>query len=173
MKKIAPKHINLKKPIAVYALLLLFICLSCATKHNIDNKDVAIESNPKLIFLNYTISENQNSEKSVMFIDKKIVDGKLRNQGHKYLESGKTGDLVSEQLDKNKKVLHKQTIANPLLKHIEVATDSFTFKKQMITIKQKSLNLRLQLHGKTKFIRLTEVIDSLGNTKPMITTSLD
>jgi hypothetical protein len=154
-------------------MLLFFVNLSCATKQNVTKKEVSIDSNPKLIFLNYIISRSDNGAKSIMFVDKKIVDGKLRNKGSKYINSGKIGDLVSEQLDENKNILYKQTIANPLIKSIEVITDSLTFKKQIVIIKQSPLNLRFQLDAKTKFIRLTEVIDSLENTKPIITTPIN
>ena len=174
VKKAAPKHTNFYIPKTAYLMLVFLACFfSCATKHNIEKKEVTIDTNPKLIFLNYTISKNEDGEKSITLIDKKIVDGKLRNKGSKYIKSGKIGDLVSEQLDENKNTLYKQAIANPFIKSIEVTTDSLTLKKQIVSIKQTPLNLRLQLDVETKFIRLTEVIDSLENTKPIITTPID
>jgi len=173
LKKAAPKYTNFCNLKVAYVTFLFCACLACATKHNIDKAEVSIDSNPKLIFLNYTISKNENGEKSITFINKKIVDGKLRNKGSKYIKTARIGDLVSQQLDKNKNTLFKQAITNPLLKTIEIMTDSLTFKKQIVVLKQSPLNLRLQLHPETKFIKLTEVIDSLENTKPLITIPLD
>lgn len=153
-------------------MLAVLVLYACATKPNLLKNETIVESNPKLIFLNYAISKNENNQKSIEFIDKKIVDGKLRNKGSKYINSGTVGDLVCVQLNQNKIPIAEQTIANPLIKHIESTTDSLTFKKHTAPIKQRTLNLRIQLHAATKFIKLEEIIDSLQTRKPLITSSI-
>ncbi|MCL5130131.1 hypothetical protein [Algibacter sp. L4_22] len=154
-------------------MFLILACISCASKLKITDNQIITESNPKLIFLNYKISKNDSGEKSIQFIDKKIVDGKLRNKSSKYINSGAVGDLVCVQLDNNKKTLSNQIISNPLLKSIEFTTDSLSFKKRRVSIKQTSLNLRIQLNPATKFIRIKEIIDSLQNTKTLIISSIE
>ena len=173
MKKVAPKHTNFYKPKTAFLLLIILACFSCASKSVITQNQDIPDSNPKLIFLNYQISNNKSGQKSIKFIGNKIVDGKLRNKGSKYIEIGNTGDLVCAQLSKNKTLISEQTISNPLLKTIEITTDSFTFKKRNVAIKQAPLNIRIQLNASTKFIRIKEVIDSLQNTKTLITSSIE
>ena len=173
MKKVAPKHTNFYKPKTVFLMLFALVCISCATKTSLVQNAEVPESDPKLIFLNYRVSQNSKGQKSIEFIDKKIVNGKLRNSDSKYIKSGVPGDLVCTQLSENKTLITEQTISNPLLKTIEFTTDSFNFKKRNVSIKQAPLNLRIQLNTSTKFIRIKEVIDSLQNTKTLITSNIE
>lgn len=173
MKKVAPKHTNFYKPKTAFSILFVLVCISCASNTSLVQNSENQEGNPKLIFLNYQISQNKNGQKSIEFIDKKIVDGKLRNSSSKYIKSGVLGDLVCTQLSKNKTLISEQTISNPLLKTIEFTTDSFNFKKRNVSIKQTPLNLRIQLNTSTKFIRIKEITDSIQNTKTLITSNIE
>jgi hypothetical protein len=159
----------------MYSLLvfiLLFI-FSCAAKKEIPKTESIVEVNPKLIFLNYTISEDDNSVKTVDFISKKIADGKARNSSNKYMRTGHIGDLKCSQLDNKSQTLQSVFIKNPLNKTIEFLNDSLEFQSKSLTLKRAPISLRLQLNSKTEHIIISEIIDSLQNTKPLLITKLN
>ncbi|GAA4238558.1 hypothetical protein GCM10022291_29480 [Postechiella marina] len=146
---------------------------SCIAKKELPQNDFIAEENPKLIFLNYTVKETSNGTKSIDFISKKITDGKARNNGNKYTKTGSIGDLKFSQVDKNARNLHSVFIKNPLHKHLEFINDSLQFESKALELKKSSLFLRLQLHADTENIIISEVTDSLQNTRPIYITKLD
>ena len=79
---------------------MLLIITSCGSNKSIQQVDVQAEANPKLIFLNYTISKTGDGFKQVQFINKRITEGRLKKATTNYLNSGKIGDLKCAQLDK-------------------------------------------------------------------------
>ena len=62
-----------------------------------------IESSPKILFLNYNIENTLNGNRTIQFINKKIVDGKLKNNSYLAIENGVSGDLICTELDKKSK----------------------------------------------------------------------
>tara|TARA_R110002051_G_scaffold78791_2_gene142445 strand:- start:2204 stop:2632 length:429 start_codon:yes stop_codon:yes gene_type:complete len=128
------------------------------------------ESNPKLVFLNYTISKNEYGKKQMAFLNKIVTDGKLKN--NKFPKIGAIGDLKCTQLDKHTNPLQSVIIKNPLSQVIEFVNDSLIFEKKQINLDSRELSLRLQLDSKTKSILISEIIDSLQNTKALIKTEL-
>lgn len=160
-----------KRPLIIF--LILLVLLSCGVKKNSPQENVALEKNPKLIFLNYTISKKENEEKSIEFINKIVADGKLKNDSRNYLKYGTIGDLKCTQLDENSNTLQTFFIKNPLVKVFEFVNDSLIFEKKQVNLASTELSLRLQLNSKTKSILISEIIDSLQNNKTLIKTELE
>ena len=147
--------------------------LSCATKKDIPKSEPVVELNPKLIFLNYTLTEDANGNKTVAFISKTVTDGKARNLGNKYIKTGSIGDLKCSQLDENAQNLRSVFIKNPLNKTIEYINDSLQFESKSLKLKKTPFTLRLQLHPEAESIVIAEVIDSLQNITPLYITKLE
>ncbi|MFI0428208.1 hypothetical protein [Mariniflexile sp. HMF6888] len=164
-----------KNHIHIFLLIaLLALQISCASKRNVTvNETVIEELPPKLIFLNYTISKDDHGNKHVQFINKIITDGKLKNNTEAYLKTGAVGDLKCSQLDKDSLEIKTVIIKNPLSKIIEYVNDSLIFESKKVELKSAPLSLRLPLHDKTKYITISNIIDSLQNSLPLITTKLD
>ena len=151
---------------------MLLFTLSCAAKKVVPKPEPIVEVNPKLIFLNYTLTEDVNGNKTVAFISKTVADGKVRNLGDKYIKTGNVGDLKCSQLDQNAQTLRSVFIKNPLNKTIEYVNDSLQFKSKALELKKTSFSLRLQLHPETRNIVIAEVIDSLQNVNPLYHTKI-
>ncbi|MDN3664333.1 hypothetical protein ACFFU1_04220 [Algibacter miyuki] len=154
-------------------MMLFIVSTNCATKPHVSKIDISKETHPKIIFLNYNLSEAENGKKTATFINQKTVEGRLRNSSSKYIAQGHIGDLVCSQFDKNKALITKQAIENPLLKTIEYTYDSLALEKKTIKTKKTPFSLRLQLSNATKTIELSEIIDSLQNTKSLIITKIN
>ena len=155
-------------------IVLLALQISCASKKNVAvNETIIEELPPKLIFLNYTISKDDHGNKHIQFINKIIADGKLKNNTETYLKTGAVGDLKCSQLDKDSLEIKTVIIENPLSKIIEYVNDSLIFESKKIELNRAPLSLRLPLHDKTKYIIISNIIDSLQNSRPLITTKLD
>ena len=150
---------------------MLIILFSCGIRKNSSQQTELLESNPKLIFLNYTISKNDHGERQMTFLNKIITDGRLKN--NRFLKTGAMGDLKCTQLDKHFNPLQSIIIKNPLSQIIEFVNDSLTFEKKQVNINNRELSLRLQLHSETKSIIISEIIDSFQNSKTLIKTELD
>jgi len=168
---VSQNTISLKTVSLVILSLLIFFNLSCGTKKNLSQEDVSLQTQPKLIFLNYTISKNEDGHKQITFLNKIITDGKLKNNN--YSKSGFIGDLICTQLDEYENPLQNIIVKNPLSQVIEFVNDSLNFEKKQVNLKNNELSLRLQLHSKTKSILLSEIIDSLQTTKELILTNLN
>lgn len=159
-----------------FILLVAYLALqiSCASKKNIAVDENIIEALPsKIIFLNYSISKDVNGKKTIEFINKIITDGKLKNNAKTYLETGNLGDLKCSQLDKDSVEIKTVIIKNPLSKIIEYVNDSLIFESKKIELNRAPLLLRLPLYDKTKYISISEIVDSLQHSKPLITKKLD
>ena len=153
--------------------LAALLIISCATKQTTATNTKIAEVYPKLIFLNYTISKNEMGNKKIQFINKIQTEGKLKNVSNKYLKFGTLGDLKCSQLDKDSVEIISVIIKNPLIKHIEIISDSLIFENKIIELRNAPFSLRLQLHNKTKFIAINEIEDSLQNTLPLFITKID
>ena len=153
-------------------ILIINISFSCVSKKNTVESSSLNETNSKLIFLNYTLSETSNGKKKIEFINKIITDGKLKNNSNKYIKTGSIGDLKCSQLDNKSKTLQSIFIKNPLNKTIEFVNDSLQLESKALKLKKASLSLRLQLNAKTKNIVIAEIIDTLQNTKTLYITKL-
>jgi hypothetical protein len=156
----------------IFALLLLEVFTSCALKKNA-SENTTEDINPKIIFLNYTISKEKYGKKNIQLINKIITDGKLKNNSNNYLKIGSIEDLKCSQLNKDSIEIEHVFIKNPLSKIVEYVNDSLIFENKKLELKSAALSLRLQLNSKTKFIKISEIVDTLQNTKPLATTKLE
>tara|TARA_R110002050_G_scaffold300769_1_gene472397 strand:+ start:28063 stop:28509 length:447 start_codon:yes stop_codon:yes gene_type:complete len=147
--------------------------ISCGPKKSIVQEETIEEIYPKLLFLNYTISKDKNDKKSIQFINKIIADGKAKSNSNKYIKTGTVGDLKCSQLDKDSIEINHVFIKNPFIKTIEFVNDSLSFESKRVVLNKAPISLRLQLHSKTKLIVISEIIDALQNSKPLITTKLN
>lgn len=167
MKQITQKNSLLATPVYAISVFVFLLVVSCASKKEMPKWDTVVDANPKLIFLNYTITEDTQGFKSVGLISKTITEGKLKSSGNKYVKTGKIGDLKCSQLDIKSQTLRNIFIKNPLNKSIEFINDSLKFESKALKIKKTSFSLRLQLHPKTESIVISEVIDSSLNVMPL------
>ncbi|MFI1771787.1 hypothetical protein [Thalassobellus citreus] len=174
MKKLLLQNNSIYKYFnAIILLLIVLLVMSCGTKKSITQKDVTQEINPKLLFLNYTISKDKNGKKSIQFINKIVTEGKAKPNSNKHIKTGRIGDLKCFQLDKDSTEINHVIIKNPLSKTIESVNDSLIFENKNVILNKAPISLRLQLHNKTKLIIVSEIIDALENSTPLISTKLD
>lgn len=153
-------------------MAIILACLfSCGSKKNTPPSLKNIELTPELVFLNYTINKTSNGQRTISFINKTITDGRLKNTNHK--KTGLIGDLKCTQIDKDSIEIEYIIVDNPLLKIIEYINDSLIFERKKIELNKASLSLRLQLNSKTESIVISEIIDSLQNSRPLITTKIN
>lgn len=146
---------------------------SCGSKKNTTAAFISQSDSSNIIFLNYSISKDENGKKNVEFINKIIADGKLKQNSNKFLKEGNIGDLKCAQLDNKSKEITSVVIKNPLLKTIEFVNDSLEFEKKAVTLNNAPFSLRLQLNSKTKSISISEIIDTLQNSQPLIITKVN
>lgn len=143
--------------------------LGCAAKQSLSSSSEKIEANPQIIFLNYAIKKTSNGDRVIRFINKKVVEGKLKNHNNESIENSKPGDLQLFQLDKKLNILQTMIIKNPLTKTIESLNDSKSFQTHNVELKSTPLSLRLSLDPRTKYISINEI----NQTKPLIKTKIN
>jgi len=66
------KYYHLNK---IALLITLFVALGCKSSKNTSYTLSQIENEPKILFLNYSIAQADNGERSIKFINKKITCG--------------------------------------------------------------------------------------------------
>lgn len=154
-------------------MFVLLLISSCTSKKEISKTEVVVDINPKLVFLNYMLLENENGKKTIDLVNQTVVDGKARNHVNGASKANTIGDLKCSQVDKDSQILRSTFIKNPLNKRIEFIDDSLEFKSKSVILKKAPLSLRLQLHSKAEQIIISEIIDTLNNTKPLLVTKLE
>jgi hypothetical protein len=163
------EHKKLNTSVIVLALFLLIA--SCGSnKNSTSTSQSSIESNPKIIFLNYSIKKNTDARRSIQFINKKVVDGQLKRTNN--IEVGDFGDLICHQLDKNSKILQSVIIKNPLKKTIEYLDSEKTFQLKRIDLDSVQFSIRLKLKSNTKYITLDDISNFGNSPKPLIKTKI-
>lgn len=152
-------------------IFLIATCLfsSCGNQKNLETVNTSIVGTPKIIFLNYSIEETLQGKRNIQFINKKIVDGKLKSKQYEPIKNGKEGDLILRELDENLKELHKIRVINPLIKTIEFIDESKNFKTKVIKLDKTQFTVRLQLQNSTKYI----TISNFAENKPLIKTQIN
>ena len=149
------------------------ICFSffygCKNSKAISENQSEIQGVSKILFLNYSIEKTSNGKRVIQFINKKIVDGKLKPISFESIENGIVGDLIFTEFDKKSKVLHQLLIKNPLFKTIEYVDDSKNFKTETIKSDKTQFSIRLQLNSNTKYI----TISNFAENDPLIKTQIN
>lgn len=160
-------------PQNIALLLTLFtftVINSCASKKNIIQNATIEETNPKLIFLNYKISEDSKGKKNIQFINKIITDGKIKSKTPSI--NGVSGDLICHQLDKNLNVLQSITIKNPLVKNFEYVDDLKQFQRKKVELKEVEFSLKLKLEPNTKYFSINEITSLSSKPKLLVKTKI-
>lgn len=171
-KRISFKCLMRLRQCGLLAMLLVYIIVnSCASKQNSIQSASAEETNPKLLFLNYIISQNSNGDKSVKFINKIITKGKLKHNIQS--EEGTYGDLICHQLDENLNTLQSVTVKNPLNKNFEFVNDLKQFERKNVQLKSAEFSLKLKLEPYTKYVVINEITNSKIENKPLIKTEIN
>ena len=150
-------------------LLLLFVVLSCASKQQIISEESKIIPKPKLLFLNYQISKTTDNKKTIVLINQKTIDGKLKNKTKTELKTS-LGDLEYIILDNDFNEIGKNSIKNPLVKIVEFINDLGNFEKRIIDLDSAQFSMRLQLPLNAKYIVISELTQT--GTKKHITTEI-
>ena len=149
------------------------ICLSffsgCKNSKSISENQSEIDGAPKILFLNYSIENTSSGNRVIQFINKKIVDGKLKPIQFDSVENGVVGDLIFTELDKKSKMLNQILIKNPFAKTVEYVDDSKNFKTKTIKLDKTQFSIRLQLKNNTKHITISNFV---GN-EPLIKTKIN
>jgi len=160
------KYYHLNK---IALLITLFVALGCKSSKNTSHTLSQIENEPKILFLNYSIVQADNGERSIKFINKKIVDGKMKPQTFHGIENGKTGDLIFTEFNAANQTLNQILITDPLIRHVEYLDDSKQFQTKTITSDEMQFSIRLQLKNNTKYI----TISNFASSKPLIKTQIN
>ena len=154
-------------------ILLLLVCLcffsGCKNSKALSANQSVIASSPKILFLNYNIEKTLDSTRTIQFINKKIVDGKLKHIAYDSIENGVFGDLVFTELDNKSKVLNQILIKNPLARKVEFVDDSKHFQTKIINLDKTEFSIRLQLKSNTKYI----TISNFAEIDPLIKTQIN
>lgn len=118
-----------------------------------DTEKGAVET-PRIIFLNYAISENiSDREYTVTLINKIISNGKMKENANLPVVP-KMDDLEYIVSDNNEKELLRSFIANPLDKTLEFVDDDGHLAKKDIRLDSALFSLRIQLDPDARFISI-------------------
>jgi len=138
-------------------LISLAIISSCkVSERATGSKDVVrpAQESPKIIFLNYSISENKSNQNyTVQLIDKTIVHGKIKKNANIPITPA-MDDLAYSVSDKDKMVLEENFVENPLRKTFEFVDDNGQLAKKDVVLDSAQFSLRLQLDPKARYISL-------------------
>jgi len=126
-------------------VILLLLTNSCKSKQ------IDADRTPRIIFLNYTISQKSDRGLNIQLINKIIREGKLK-QGLSNKKEPETGDLRIIQSNAKSKPIESIIIANPLVKTVEYADESGKLNKKIIELDSTQFSLRMQLNHLTKYI---------------------
>ena len=159
------KCIHLHK---VFLLIGLSLCLGCKSSKNTSGNLSQIQNEPKILFLNYSIKKTAEGKRKITFINKKITNGKIKQNPFEFTENGMLGDLVFKELNKKKQIIHEALIRNPLVKKMEYVDEHKQFKTSVVDFDEIQFSLRLQLKSSTKTI----TISNFGETEPLIITQI-
>ncbi|KJD37076.1 hypothetical protein PW52_01045 [Tamlana sedimentorum] len=154
-------------------LLGMLCLLACGGQKQISDNSIPITKNPKLLFINYTLEAQEENTKKIQLINKKITDGLVKTQSHKFISQPNVDDIKCVQLDKNYKTIHVDYIRNPLIKFTETTNESLEFSRQKHILKKAPISLKLQLHPEAHYLRLLVITDNKKSTTELITTKLD
>ncbi|MCL7765169.1 hypothetical protein MPF19_17230 [Polaribacter sp. Z014] len=138
-------------------LLLFLLIVSCTSLKksttNSSTEETTTKVASKIIFLNYKISKDSNTNTNFTLINKIITDGHLKKR-RKTATSRNPRDLICLQQDINSKIIDSIYIKNPLLKNVEFADPSGELGRKTIELNSTTISVRMDLNPQTKFITL-------------------
>lgn len=150
-------------------MVLLPVFLGCKNSKQSFENQTEIESTPKILFLNYVIEKTLDNKRKIEFINKKIVDGKLKNIAFEPIGNAVDGDLIFSELDSKLKTINKILIKNPLVQTIEYVDDAKQFQTKTLDLDKSQFSIRLQLKNATKYI----TISNFAENEPLIKTKIN
>jgi long-subunit acyl-CoA synthetase (AMP-forming) len=159
------KYYHLHK---ITLLIVLLIFLGCKSAKNVSNQSSQIENEPKILFLNYNIKKTAEGKRQITYINKKITNGKIKQNPFEPIENGIQGDLIFTEINKKEKVISEGLIKNPLIKKIEYVDESKHFKTKVIDFDEIQFSIRLQSTNDTKYI----TISNFAKNEPLIKTQI-
>lgn len=131
-------------------IVLLLLLVSCKANRN------SAEKPPRIIFLNYNLSKISDDEVHIEFINKIIVEGKLK-QNLPNKSNPEFGDLKIIQNNAKSKAIQSIIITNPLIKDMEFADESGQLNRQMVELESTQVTIRMQLHPLAKFVVIERI----------------
>jgi len=138
-------------------LISLAIISSCkVSERATGSKEVVrpAQESPKIIFLNYSITENKsNHHYTIELIDKTIVNGKIKKNSNIPI-TPVMDDLAYTVSDKDKMVLEENFIENPLRRTFEFVDDNGQLAKKDVVLDSALFSLRIQLDPKARYVSL-------------------
>ena len=163
------KKIN-RRPNIDRGIAFIFICflISCGGSKKTQPYESEIDVDPKIIFLSYSISRDENDKKSIQFLNQKTVEGKIKIKSSESVNNGVEGDLICSQLNKKSKTVNTSLVKNPLFKTIEFVDDSKNFQTKTINTNKTQFSVRLQLNSSTKYITISNFADKATLIKTKI-----
>jgi hypothetical protein len=148
---------------------------SCRVTHSniktLTNTD-SLTSVPKIIFLNYSIKQDQSSGVlEVLLINKKIAEGKLKT-GNTGPAISKPGDLKCITLDNNLTPLDSILVPDPLNITVESVNENNALFKKEISRDSAQFSVRIQLTGKIYAIGIKKSTNSENQNSYLLITKL-
>ena len=137
-------------PILVSLWFILF--QACKTSQSASDQPKPVL--PKIAFLNYHISMNNNKTAEVRLIQKSIVGGTIKEKG--ILEGiVADGDLKVSQLNSRLIPVAEVQVKNPLQYYAEFADDTGKLSGQEVNVSRADFLVRMQLQPDTKYIAIS------------------
>lgn len=148
-------------------LIVLTLIFSCASSNDKTNKT---NEQPRIIFLTYSIKKNKTEETEIIFLKKKLVEGKIKGFTNDN-KNQSVGDLECSFLDKDKNNLQVIYIKNPLNKLVEFVNNSGDLEKKIFESDSTQFAIRSPYFANTKFVEISEKTSD-NTLKKIITTKL-
>ena len=156
---------TLYKPLIVVLFFAVMLFSYCNVHKGSATTESIVASNPKIIFINYSIKKTSNGVISISLINQIETDGRIKKV--QTVKNGEKGDLIYAQIDKNNNILQTEIIKNPFIKVIEYVDETKSLQKKRMDLNSAQLSIRLQLNPSTKYISISTFEN---NDKPLIKT---
>ena len=147
------KMIKFRNYMLCAGVILLAYACAISTRYPFKNNE---KTDPKILFLNYTMSKSKTRETKVALANKIIVKGKIKDNSIK-IDDNRLGNLECIQADDKLNSIKTIYINNPINKTIEYVNDNGEFEKKQIKLDSAQFSIRMQLDSKTKFILIKQI----------------
>jgi hypothetical protein len=134
-----------------YVFLFLLFCACSSSKNSTHQSVTPLISAPKIIFLNYKISRIHDELVEIIYVNKIITEGKLKDNFTNDFIPQK-GDIKLIQMNSRYQPIDSIYIPNPLYKTVEFVNEEHQMVKKTIQLDNTEFNVRMQLNPKTMFI---------------------
>ncbi|MFT5964542.1 MAG: hypothetical protein ACI9L6_001285 [Flavobacterium sp.] len=133
-------------------IFLFFLTSACnSPKYIIHQSVTPIISTPKIIFLNYKISRIPDELVEIIYVNKIITEGKLKDNFTNDFNP-KKGDIKLIQMNSRHQAIDSIYIPNPLYKTVEFVNELEQMEKKTMKLDSAEFYVRMQLNPKTMFV---------------------